>query len=298
MKYFLLSCLLFSFFIQTNAQDLNARVQLLSPQIQNSNKRPIEAVETAITNFLNNRKWVQEDLKIQERIDCNFVITIKEWDGSSNYKAEAQIISSRPVFNSAYNSTLLSINDKNFDFTYAEGDPLDFSESNYIGNLSSLLAFYANIIVGLDYDSFDKMSGTPYFTKAQNIVNNTQNTAFLGWKAFENLKNRYWLIENINNKSFNPLREISYIYHRDGLDLMTENMIKGRKNIFNVLPKLNTLDKQKQSSILNQVFFSAKSDEICNIFSKADQTEKMKIFNLMVEVDPSNTNKYEVLKKR
>jgi predicted CopG family antitoxin len=298
MKYFLLSCFLFSFFIQANAQDLNARVQLLSPQVQNSNKRPIEAVEAAITNFLNNRKWVQEDLKIQERIDCNFVITIKEWDGSSNYKAEAQIISSRPIFNSTYNSTLLSINDKNFDFTYSEGDPLDFSESNFIGNLSSLLAFYANIIVGLDYDSFEKMSGTPYFTKAQNIVNNAQNTAFLGWKAFENLKNRYWLIENINNKSFNPLREISYIYHRDGLDIMTENMIKGRKNIFNVLPKLNTLDKQKQSSILNQVFFSAKADEICNIFSKSDQTEKMKVFNLMVEVDPSNTNKYEILKKR
>jgi predicted CopG family antitoxin len=298
MKYFLLSCFLFSFFIQVNAQDLNARVQLLSPQVQNSNKRPIEAVEAAITNFLNNRKWVQEDLKIQERIDCNFVITIKEWDGSSNYKAEAQIISSRPIFNSTYNSTLLSINDKNFDFTYSEGDPLDFSESNFIGNLSSLLAFYANIIVGLDYDSFEKMSGTPYFTKAQNIVNNAQNTAFLGWKAFENLKNRYWLIENINNKSFNPLREISYIYHRDGLDIMTENMIKGRKNIFNVLPKLNTLDKQKQSSILNQVFFSAKADEICNIFSKSDQTEKMKVFNLMVEVDPSNTNKYEILKKR
>lgn len=292
----ILFCLFFS--VLSYAQDLNVRVQILSPQIQSTNKRPLEVLETAISDFLNNRKWSNDELQAGERIDCNFVINIKEWDGSSNYKAEAQILSSRPVFNSSYNTTLLNISDKNFDFIYSEGQPLDFSEQAFLSNLTSMLAFYANVIVGLDYDSFSKMGGTPYYSKAQIIMNNAQNAPFSGWKAFEGLRNRYWLIENLTNKDFTPLREVIYSYHREGLDMMSENANKAKKNILNILPKLNELDKQKQGSVFNQAFFTAKADEISNVFIKSDPMEKMKVYNLMADVDPANISKYEVLKKR
>ena len=279
------------------SQDLNARVSILSPQVQSTNKRPLEVLETAITEFLNNRKWSDAQLQTEERIDCNLVITIKEWDGSSNFKAEAQILSSRPVYGSTYNTTLLSLNDKNFDFAYSEGQSLDYSDQNYMNNLSSLLAYYAYIMVGLDGDSFSKLGGTPYYSKAQTVLNNAQNAAFIGWKAFEGLRNRYWLIENLNSKSYLPLREILYTYHREGLDLMSENSNKGRKNIAEALPALSTLDKQKQGAMLNQVFFSAKAEEIISIFSKSDPMERIKIYNILADADPANITKYEVLKK-
>ncbi|MBU0696457.1 MAG: DUF4835 family protein [Bacteroidetes bacterium] len=277
-------------------QDLNARVQILSPQIQNTNKRPLEVLQTAISDFLNNKKWSDNAFQAQERIDCTFVITLKEWDGSSNFKGEAQIISTRPIYGTTYNSPILSINDKNFDFNYTEGQPLDFSDQNFTSNISSLLAFYAYVIVGMDADTFASQGGTPYFTKAQTVLNNAQNAPYIGWKAFKGLKNRYWLIENLNNKSFAPLRQLLYTYHRQGLDLMSDDPKKGKKNIAGALPALQELDKQKQGSMLNQVFFSAKADEIVDIFSKSDPIERTKIFNVMVDVDPANTTKYEELK--
>ena len=296
MKYLLLCC-----FLITSAalysQDLNARVQILAPQIPNSNKRILDILETSMKEFLNGRRWTADALQPQERIDCNFVITITDWDGSSNFKAEAQIQSNRPVYNSSYSSTLLNISDRDFGFSYSEGQALDFSDQNYISNLSSLLAFYACIITGMDYDTFSKFGGSPYFQKAQTVLNNAQNAPNTGWKAFENLRNRFWLIENLTNKTYNPIRESLYIYHRDGLDIMAENQSKGRKAVLSVLPQLQKIDKQKQGSILNQIFFTAKSDEIVNILSSADSQDKIKAFNILSEIDPANTLKYEVLKK-
>ncbi|HET8829764.1 MAG TPA: DUF4835 family protein, partial [Pelobium sp.] len=251
--------------INTFAQDLNCRVQVLSPQIQNTNKKALEDLQIIISEFLNNRKWVDYELKSQERIDCNLVITLKNWDGGSNYQGEAQILSSRPVYGASYNTPLLSINDKNFDFNYTQGQPLDYTDQNYQNNLASMLAFYAYVIIGFDEDSFSKLGGTDYYARAQTVVNNAQNASFAGWKAFEGLTNRYWLVENLNNKSFLPIRNIMYSYHRLGLDVMSEDIIKGRKAIADALPQLAELDKQKQSSMLNQVFFSAKSDEIVDI---------------------------------
>lgn len=296
MKYLILFCL----FIITQAvhsQDLNARVQILAPQLANSNKRVLDILEASIKDFLNNKRWSADALQPQERIDCNFVITISDWDGSSNFKAEAQIQSNRPVFNSSYSSTLLNISDKDFDFTYSEGQPLDFSEQNYINNLSSLLAFYAYIITGMDYDSFSKFGGTPYFEKAQTVLNNAQTAPNGGWKAFENLRNRFWLIENLTNKSYNPIRESLYIYHREGLDVMAENQSKGRKAVLSVIPQLQKIDKQKQGSILNQIFFTAKADEIINILGAAEPQEKIKAYNALSVIDPANSLKYEILKK-
>lgn len=280
------------------AQDLNARVQILSPQIQNTNKRPLEVLETAMTEFLNNRKWSNDQIKPNERIDCSIVLNLTEWDGSSTFKAEAQIVSSRPVYNASYNTSLLSMSDKNFDFSYSEGQPLDFSEQNYISNLTSLLAYYAYIIVGLDYDSFGKLGGSAYYTKAQTVLNNALTSGFGGWQAHENLRNRYWLIENLQSKSFLPLREFIYEYHRTGLDIMADNPVNAKKNILNILPKLSEIDRQQQGAFFNQTFFTAKADEFTNIFSKADAVEKLKVYNLLTEVDPANIRKYEALRKK
>lgn len=295
MKYLiLLAFLLISPVI--SAQDLNARVQILAPQISNSNKRILDVLSAGIKDFLNGRRWSADALQAQERIDCNFVITITDWDGSSNFKAEAQIQSNRPVFNSTYSSTLLNITDRDFGFTYSEGQALDFSEQNYISNLSSLLAFYAYIITGLDYDTFSKFGGTPYYLKAQTVLDNAQTSPNTGWKAFENLRNRFWLIENLTNKSYNTIRETLYTYHRDGLDVMAENQAKGRKAVMSVLPQLQKIDKQKQGSVLYQVFFTAKSDEIVSVLSAADSQDRIKAFNVLSQVDPANSLKYQSLK--
>lgn len=296
MKYLLLftflivSCRLYS-------QDLNARVQILAPQIPNSNKRTLDVLETSMKDFLNGRRWTADALQPQERIDCNFVITITDWDGSSNFKAEAQIQSTRPVYNTSYSSTILNISDKDFGFTYSEGQALDFSDQNYISNLSSLLAFYAYLITGMDYDTFSKFGGTNYFQKAQTVLNIAQNAPNSGWKAFENLRNRFWLVENLTNKSYNPIRESMYNYHRDGLDVIADNPSKGRKAILSLLPQLQKIDKQKQGSLLNQIFFTAKADELINILSGSDPQDKMRAFNILSEIDPANSLKYEALKR-
>ncbi|TZF81899.1 DUF4835 family protein [Pedobacter sp. BS3] len=282
---------------QVHSQDLNARVQILSPQVQNTNKQPLKTLETVIRDFLNNRKWSTDKFQPQERIDCNFVINITEWDGSATFKAEAQIQSSRPVYGTTYNSTLLNISDKDFNFSYSEGQPLDYSDQTYGNNLSSLLAFYAYVIVGLDYDSFAKYGGTPYYNKAQAVVTNAQNASFSGWKAFESLKNRYWLAENLNNKIFNPLREMLYTYHRNGLDIMYDNQTKGRQQIIAALPGLQKIDKMKQGSMLTQLFFTAKADELVNVVGQASPQDKIKTYNLLTSLDPANINKYNLLKK-
>lgn len=296
MKYLIFLCLLISS-LSVHSQDLNARVQILAPQIANSNKRILDILESSIKDFLNNKRWSADALQPLERIDCNFVITITDWDGNSNFKAEAQIQSNRPIFNSSYSSTILNISDKDFGFTFSEGQPLDFSEQNYINNLSSLLAFYAYIITGMDYDTFSKFGGTPYFEKAQTVLDNAQAAPNTGWKAFENLRNRFWIMENLMNKSFNPIRESLYTYHREGLDVMAENQVKGRKAILSVIPQLQKIDRQKQGAILNQIFFSAKADELIKILSAAEPQDKVKAYNALSVIDPSNSLKYEILKK-
>lgn len=296
MKRYLVAAIFFLTTFTLQAQDLNARVEILSPQIQTSNKRTLEILENSIREFLNNRKWTSDRLQPQERIDCSFIITIKEWDGSSNFKAEAQVLSTRPVYSSSYNSTVLNISDKDFDFAYAESQPLDFSDEAYISNLTSLLAYYAYTIVGFDYDTFSKLGGTTYFNKAQTVLNNAQNAPYKGWKGFDGLRNRFWLTENLHNKSYNSLRINLYEYHRLGLDVMADNLQKGRKVIAAILPELQKIDKQKQGSMLSQLFFTAKADELVNIFSGADPQEKIKAYNILAEVDPTNTSRYEALK--
>ncbi|RZK81689.1 MAG: DUF4835 family protein [Pedobacter sp.] len=284
---------------KSRAQELNARVQILAPTVPNIDRRNLEVLQKNIREFLNNNKWTNETYTPQERIDCNFVITINEWDGNSAYKAEAQLQSSRPVFGSAYNSTLLNLSDKDFDFSYVEGQALDFSDQNFISNISSLLGFYAYTIIGLDKDSFSPLGGTNYHKRALTLLNIAQVSGNKGWKAFDGLRNRFWLNENLLNKSFEDLRVFIYDYHFNGLDRLQDNPGRGVKKMITLLSALKQMDKQKLGSIFPNFYFASKADEIVNIFSvnTGDPSDKLKAYNLLVEVDPANINKYEALKQ-
>jgi len=280
------------------AQDLNARVQVLSPKIQTTNKRIFQVLETAMKDFLNGRKWSADAIAPAEKIDCNFVLNITSWDGNSTFSGELQVQSSRPVYNSSYTSTLFSINDKDVDFTYTEGQTIDFNAQNFQSNLSSIMAYYAYIILGFDYDSFSRYGGTPYFANAQNVVVNAQSSAYNGWKAFDsNNFNRYWLSENLVNKTYIPLRSFYYDYHRKGLDLMVDNADMARRNIDAVLPALTQLDRQRLGATLPTLFFTAKADELVGMYSGAPPTEKLAAYNLLVKADPANGPKYQALQK-
>lgn len=296
MKKLVIYILLLCFCCSASAQDLNARVKVISGKIQTSNTHIFQSLETAMKDFLNGRKWSTDPILPQERIDCSFVLNLTNWDGSSNFGGELLIQSSRPVYNSAYTTSLLNINDKDFDFTYTEGQTIDYSDQSFQSNLSSVMAFYAYIIMGMDYDSFSKLGGSPYFSAAQGVVINAQSSSYKGWKAFDGTVNRYWLAENLNNKIYSPLRSFVYDYHRNGLDLMADNPAKGRKNITDLLPSLSQVDRQRIGSMFPLIFFTAKSDELVSIFAKADYREKIEAIDILTKIDPANGNKYQTIK--
>lgn len=283
--------------LKASAQDLNARVSVLSPKIQTTNKRMFQSLENAMKDFLNGRKWLGDAVLPNERIDCSFVVTITNWDGSSNFNAELQVQSSRPVFNSNYTTTLLNINDKDFDFTYNEGQTIDYSDLNFQSNLASVMAYYAYVIAGVDYDSFSRMGGTQYYARAQNVLTIAQSSSYRGWKAFDSNTNRYWLLENINNKVYEPLRGFIYDYHRNGMDLMADNASKARKAIDGFLPVLAEVDRQRLGAMFPLVFFAAKSDELVNIYKTAPAQERVQAYNILIKGDPSNGIKYQALQK-
>lgn len=293
---YLCLCLLSTFGTLAQAQDLRARVEILSPEVQATNKRAFGVLQQAISDFLNNRKWSEQIITPEERIDCSLVITIKDWDGSSNYEAEAQIVSTRPVYNSAYHSPILSMSDKNFNFTYTEGEPLDFSNQQYLNNLTSLLAYYAYMIVGMDADTFSPNGGTTYYTAAQQVVTNAQTANFSGWKSIESLNNRFWLVNNMLDQNFKPLRDFAYAYHMDVLDHMADNQSASRRKIMELLPLLKNVDRTVQGALYNQVFYTAKAEELTELVGGLGGLDKVKAINLLSEVDPAHIHQYEASK--
>jgi len=275
MKTFCIYLLLISLAYTAQAQDLNARVTVLAPKLQNVSKRVFDDLATAMKDFLNGRKWCADPIEPQERFECSFVFTATSYDGAGNWGGELQVQSSRPVYNSSYTTTLLSVNDKDVQFTYNQGEPIDYTDQNYTSNLSSIMAFYAYIIIGIDYDSFSRFGGSYYFNLAQNVVSLAQTSSYKGWKAFDNNNvSRYWLSQNLNDKAYAPLRSFIYDYHRNGLDVMADNSGKGLKEIIGLLPVLGQLDRTRLGAMLPLVFFSAKSDELTAILSKADSQDK------------------------
>jgi len=280
-----------------NAQELNCTVQINSSQIQGSDKSIFDAMQKSIFEFMNTRKWTNNVYKNSERIECTILINITEQVSTNDFKATIQIQSRRPVYNTSYFTTTINHLDKDFDFKFNEFDPLEFSETTFISNLTSVLAFYANVIIALDYDSFSLKGGTRYLQKAQTIVSNAQGAQETGWKAFEDDRNKYWLVENLLHNNYAPLRECFYKYHRLGFDAMAKNVEKGREVVLNSLKLLEQVHERRPASFQLQIFFNAKSNEIVDLFSEALPKEKTEVTTLLKKIDATNLTKYEKITK-
>jgi hypothetical protein len=278
------------------AQELNCTVKVLSPAIQGTERSVFETLETAIKEFMNNTRWTNDNYKQDEKIECNITINVTKRLSVDEFEANIIVQSRRPVYKSSYNTNLINYQDNDFTFKYTPFQPFEFNENTFINNLTSTLGYYAFIFIGLDYDTFSPEGGTPYYQKAQTIVNNAQNAAEKGWKAFEGSKNRYWLAENLANANFKGVRSCLYNYHRMGLDMMTNDVELARKNIAEALDGLMKVHNMQMGSFLMQVFFLAKADEIVNIFSVATPEVKSKLVPLLNTIDPGNVTKYEKLR--
>jgi hypothetical protein len=293
---------LFTFFTllasSSYSQELLCSVKVLDNQIQLTDKRIFRTLEVVIAEFMNNTKWTSEKVLPNERIECNIQILLKSYDVQTNqFQGSMQVQSSRPIFGTSYNSVAFNFLDENIDFNFIEFQPMNFNENSFSSNLTSLLAFYANYIIGLDFDSFGLLGGTAYYQKALQVANNAQPTGISGWQPFErNLRSRYNLIDNILNERFSPIREAYYKYHRQGLDIMNKTPEQARKNIYESLLLVQKIFKIAPNTVMLIVFFEAKSDELVNIYKNAPATEKPKVIELLSAINIGNISKYEKIR--
>lgn len=292
--------LLLSLSIAVQAQELNARVTVVSTRVNNQvNRNTFVTLQTAILNFLNNRKWTGDAFLRNEKIDCNFIFNLDQGNEPNVYTASLSIQAARPVFNSTYLCPLLSYQDDNIAFKYIEFQQLEFNENRVTGsdplvsNLTAILAYYAYMILGFDYDSFSLKGGDPWFQKAQNVVNNAPDGRNIsGWKAFDGIRNRYWLAENTLNTRYSAIHDVYYNYYRMGMDKMYEDEKGARDEMLNVLNTLNTFNTENPNTMINQFFFQGKSNEWVKIFSKAMPQEKARARELLAKLDITNAAKY------
>lgn len=246
---------------------------------------------------MNSTRWTNDEFALEERIECSILITVTQSISTDRFKATMQIQSSRPAYMTSYNTVMLNVNDQDFTFQYVENQTLQFQENQHVDNLTSIMAFYAYMIIGTDYDSFSPKGGEPYFQKALQIVNNAQSESERGWKAFEGTKNRYWLIENMLNARYEAFRGVLYKYHREGLDVMQGDMETGRQAITDCIEPLKKIRLDQPNSYLLTVFFTAKVDELINIFKEAFPDVKTRVANDLMQMDPANANKYQAIVK-
>jgi len=278
-----------------NAQELFCNVQVNASQIQTSDRKVFQTLQTAIYEFVNNTKWTDASVKNEERIECTFLINIKEKVSNDEYKASIQIQSTRPIYGTSYKSTMINYLDNNFRFRYLEYQSLEFNENTNLSNLTSVLAYYVYIVLGLDFDTFSEYGGAPYYIKAQNIVNNAQNAREIGWKAFESDKNRYWLVHDLLDTRYEEIHNCYYRYHRVGMDMLSEKTEDGRYDITEALEELRGVYRDNPSAFILKIFFDAKADEIIKIYSEAFPNEQARIVKLLTEIDPANSTKYQAI---
>ncbi len=285
-----------------SAQELNARVRVVDNQIPSTVDRKIfRTLETSLTNFLNNRKWGNDNFKPNEKINCQFLITLQQMPEPNIFSASITIQVARPVYSTSYVSPIINFQDPNFDFRYVESQPMEFNENRISGtdplvsNLTAVIAYYAYIILGFDYDSFSIKGGEMLFQKALNIVNNAPDaTKISGWKSFENNnRNRYWLAENLINNRYAVIHDIYYNYYRRGLDVMYEDENAARAEILNALVYMDNLNRETPNLMIVQFFMLGKADELINIFKKAPPQDKSRIVEILSRLDVSNSNKYK-----
>lgn len=298
MVKLLLFLLIFTFSSFANAQELLCNISINSSQIQSSDKKIFRTLQTAIYEFVNNTKWTNTNIQSEEKIECSMLINISKRISNDEFEGTIQIQSTRPIYGTSYKSTLFNFIDNNFRFKYLEFQSLEFSETTHISNLTSVLAFYVNIILGLDFATFSEDGGNIYFAKAQRIVTNAQNTPEKGWKAFENDRNRYWIANNMLESRYSDYQSTMYNYHRLGMDKLAEEPDDARYEITEALESLRSIYRENSSAFILQLFFDAKSDEITKIYSEAYPNEQARIIKTLIEIDPARSSKYQDIVKQ
>lgn len=293
---YLFICLLLTFSAKT--QELNARVTINSDKVQGTNKQVFTTLQTALTEFINNRKWTDATFAVNERIDCSFTLIINEMPTESSFKGELQIQARRPVYNSSYSTTLFNFRDTQLDFDYTEFEPLEYTQNTLQNNLTASVVFYIYVILGLDFDSFAQTGGSPFIQQAMQVVTLAQSEmAWTGWKAFDSNRNRHALATALTDNTSAVFREMWYTYHRKGLDEMAANPDRGRTTIIETLPALKEIQTARPGSVLMQLFSDSKLDEVVSVYSKANQTEKQEGYKLLSTIFPTQTTRLEPLKK-
>jgi len=303
MKKFLILLFIAAVTTAANAQELQARFSVIANKVSTQvDKKVFQTMQGALTNFVNNRKWTTDAFQAQEKIKCNFMLTIDEYLGDNMFKASLTVQAARPVYNTTYESPIINFQDADVQFKYVEFQPIEFNENRIQGsdamvaNMTAVIAYYINLILGMDYDSFSPRGGDPYFQKAQYIVNNAPESGSIsGWKAFDGLRNRFRLAQNLVDSRFTLVHDAIYSYYRNGLDKFYENESDGRAGILNALTYLGTVNNENPNSMIIQVFFLGKSGELLKIFSKSEGETRKKAKDLLVKLDITNASKYKEL---
>jgi len=283
------------------AQEIQANVAIVANRLPSTVDHKIfTTMQTALYNFITGRKWSNETFQTSEKIVCNFLINISSSGDNNTYHSTLTVQAGRPIYNSSYQSPLINFQDPDYTFRYVEFQPLDFNENRvqgsepYAANLTAEIAYYIYVILGLDFDSFGLRGGDPYFQKALNIVNNAPDSRdILGWKAFDGIRNRYWLVENLTNSKYTLVHDAYYSYYRSGLDQLYDKESEGRASVLNALNMLNTVNTDNPNSMILQFFFQSRANEVSKIFIKSPPDEKARALDLLTKLDISNINKYK-----
>ncbi len=291
IRVILLLLTLFSFI--GYSQELKCDIQVVAPKVEGINKKVFESMRQGLMEFMNGQKWTDQIFAENERIECTFYINITEAKSTDQFEGTIQVQARRPIYGSSYYSVLFNYLDDKFQCNYTEYEALSYNPNTFDSNLVGIMAFYANMILGFDYDSFSLNGGSQFFAKAQQIVNRGQGSNYTGWKAFESKRNRYWMVNDWMDEQVKPLRQAYYKYHRTGLDNMATKLTQGRGEIQSALEDVRRVTKVKPATFAVQLFFDAKSQEIINVFSEASSPEKAKVLEVLQDADPINITKYE-----
>jgi len=300
-NYFLLAVLLMALIPAVRAQELQANVSVIANRLPSTVDHKIfQTLQSSLYNFINGRKWSNESFQNNEKIVCNFLINVSSAGDNNTFQATLTVQAGRPIYNSSYQSPLINFQDANYSFRYVEYQPLDFNENRVQGsepftaNLTAEIAYYVYMILGLDFDSFSLRGGDPYFQKAMNIVNNAPDSRDItGWKAFDGIRNRYWLVENLTNSKYTLVHDAYYSYYRTGMDQLYDKEADGRTAVLNALNMLNTVNTDNPNTMILQFFFQSRANEVSKVFLKSPPDEKARALDLLTKLDISNINKYK-----
>ncbi|MDE6647461.1 MAG: DUF4835 family protein [Prevotella sp.] len=282
------------------AQELQVKVNINTQQVERTDKSVFDNLQQTLEQWLNDRQWTELQFQEHERIVCNFNLTVTKYDASNNlFECSAMIQANRPVYNSAYTTTLYNNKDANFNFHFAQFDQLNYNDETVDNQLTALFAYYAYLIIGLNLDSFAPMGGTDILQRCMQLVNNAQDLGYTGWKSFEDSRNRFALINDYLDEQMKPFRQLQYDYYRQGLDEMANNVERGRTNVTAALQKgLKTAHEQKPLSLLPQIWTDYKRDELANIYQgKGTQKEKETVYDLLLNINAAQNNAWEKIKR-